>query len=128
VLLPVPWAVQLEELQEHLDLEQRECFLKVSSFDLTKGILMIIGTAKPVKHVTDNLGRTTTDTTKNLQNTINATTNGLTDTVTDSTTAVGNADILGLGRGLTGGVGKTVSGAGAGLVSVESLAVHSIDK
>jgi hypothetical protein len=77
----------------------------------------MIGTGRPVKHVTDNVGKTVGTTSRNLNKTVTNTTGGLKDTLTDTTTAAGKGDILGLGTGLTGGVGKTVSGAGQGLVS-----------
>jgi hypothetical protein len=83
--------------------------------------LTIPGTAKPVKHVTDNTGKTVTATTRGLNKTVTGATGGLKSTITDSTTAAGNADILGLGSSAVGGVGKTVSGTGRGLVSVPAL-------
>jgi hypothetical protein len=70
-----------------------------------------------VKHVTDNVGKTVGATSRNLNKTVTNTTGGLKNTLTDTTTAAGKGDILGLGTGLTGGVGQTVSGAGQGLVS-----------
>ena len=74
-------------------------------------------TGKPVKHLTDGLGETTTSATRGVHKTTEAATNGVTDTLTDTVTGVSNADILGITSGATGGLGRTVSGTGEALVS-----------
>jgi len=90
-----------------------------------QGVTGVMGTSanllpehakKPVQHITSNTGRTVHKTTGGLDKTVKGATGGLRSTITDSTTAAGNADPLALTQGAVGGVGKTTSGVGRGLV------------
>jgi hypothetical protein len=69
-----------------------------------------------VKHVAGGVERTTTGAARGLNKTITGATGGLKSAIGDTADAAARGDVLGVGKGLTGGVGKTVSGTGEGLV------------
>jgi hypothetical protein len=77
-----------------------------------------VGNGKPIKRVTDGLGKTTTSATRGVHKTTESATNGVADTLADTVTGISNADMPGIALGATGGLGRTVSGTGESLVSL----------
>jgi hypothetical protein len=83
-----------------------------------------LGTAQPVQHVAAGVEQTTTSASRGLNKTVTGATDGLKSTVGDTADAAARADILGVGKGVTGGLGETVVGTGEGLVCFYSESLH----
>jgi hypothetical protein len=71
-----------------------------------------------VNQVTGGLGYTAKKTTGGLNKALTNTTSGVRDAVHGTTNAAANADPIALSSGLGSGVGRTVTGAGQGVVCI----------